>query len=475
MKIAIVGSGYVGSVAGACFAELGHDVTVIDSDARKVQALQNGQLPIHEQYLPELLARHAGKRLHFTTDLRGPVSQSAAVFIAVGTPPLESGEPDLSYVDSVVREIAGAIQNYTVIVEKSTVPALTSEWIRRTMRLHNRHETDFDVVSNPEFLREGTAVADFLYPDRIVIGSSTSRATELMKEIYQPIMDKSYRKNPFIPVVQSAPVVPDLIVTDPSSAELIKHASNAFLAMKISFINAVSNVCEAVRGNIEDVCKGIGTDSRIGQKFLRPGIGYGGSCFPKDVSAFRALSSKCGYEFSLLKDVEQINLTQQLRFVAKVKEALWTLRNKRIAALGLAYKGGTDDVRESPAIAIIERLLAEGCEVVAFDPAAKEKAREVLRSDRVQYADSAYEAMEDADALVILTDWDEFTKLDVGKMRDALRHPIVIDGRNLLKPDRMASEGFIYYSVGRSAVTLDHVAAAKQAASNGAQVVEAKK
>jgi len=449
MRIAVVGSGYVGLVAGACFAELGHDVILVDNDESKLAALQQGAVPIHEHFLPELLGRHRGSRLIFSADLRKAAEESAAIFIAVGTPPTEQGEADLSYVESVAREIAGAIRSYKVVVEKSTVPVYTNTWVRKVLLLNGAPGDRFDVASNPEFLREGTAVTDFLYPDRIVLGADTERCANLLRELYQPLTDGSYysRKNA-IPEPDNANTPPPVIVTSAKSAELIKHASNAFLAMKISFINAVATVCESVGADVRQVCEGIGSDSRIGRRFLRPGLGYGGSCFPKDLLAFRAVARDAGYEFRLLDEVMRINEDQRQRFLRKVRNALWTLKNKRLAVLGVAFKGGTDDIRESPAVCVVEALLREGAQVAVYDPAATERAREVL-GDKVSFVANPYDAASGADALLVLTDWEEFAAIDLERIHALLRYPIVIDGRNLYDPDAMATHGFFYYCVGR--------------------------
>ncbi len=449
MKIAVVGSGYVGLVAGACFADLGHDVILVDNDPKKLAALREGQVPIHENFLPELLQRHRGNRLTFSDDLGAAVRASAAIFIAVGTPPTEQGEADLSYVESVARSISSAINGYKVVVEKSTVPVYTSNWIRKIILRNATAPDEFDIASNPEFLREGTAVTDFLYPDRIVVGADNERCAAVLAEIYAPLTDGSYyRRQDAIPQPDRARIPPPLIVTTAKSAELIKHASNAFLAMKISFINAVASICEMVGGNVQQVCQGIGTDSRIGPRFLNPGIGYGGSCFPKDLMAFRSVARECGYEFRLLDEVMRINEDQRKRFIRTVRSALWTLRGKRLAVLGLAFKGGTDDVRESPAVLLVQSLLQEGCQISAYDPAANERAREIL-GEGIDYANNAYEAAKEADALLILTEWEEFASLDLRRLREALKYPIVIDGRNLYDPAVMAAQGFTYYSVGR--------------------------
>jgi UDPglucose 6-dehydrogenase len=455
MRIAVVGSGYVGLVAGACFADLGHEVVLVDNDVRKLAALKNGEVPIHEKFLPELFDRHRGHRLTFSDNLRESVRASVAIFIAVGTPPTERGEADLSYVESVAREITGAVDDYKVIIEKSTVPVYTSEWIRKIILRNGADPDSFDVASNPEFLREGTAVTDFLFPDRIVVGCDSERAAEVLREIYAPLTSGTYYRQPdAIPQPDRTSIPAPIIVTSTKSAELIKHASNAFLAMKISFINAVASMCESVGADVNQVCHGIGSDSRIGPRFLNPGIGYGGSCFPKDVLAFRAVARECGYDFRLLDEVMRINEDQRDRFVRKVRSALWTLRGKSLGVLGLAFKGGTDDIRESPAILILQLLLQEGCKITAYDPAAMERAQEVLHST-VKFANSSYEAAHGADALLILTEWEEFANLDLARLRDELKYPIVIDGRNLYDPEMMAANGFTYYSVGRAAARVE--------------------
>ena len=458
MQIAVVGSGYVGLVAGACFADLGHEVILVDNDAQKLAALQDGTVPIHEKFLPELLARHRGQRLTFSGDLAAAVRASAAIFIAVGTPPTDQGEADLSYVESVACEVARAIDGYKIVVEKSTVPVYTSNWVRTVMLRNGAAPDSFDVASNPEFLREGTAVTDFLYPDRIVLGSDSERCALRLQEIYEPLADGSYyRHQGSIPRPDLASIPPPVIVTSTKSAELIKHASNAYLALKISFINAVATICESVGADVQQVRQGIGSDSRIGPRFLNPGIGYGGSCFPKDLMAFRSVARDCGYDFRLLDEVIRINEEQRQRFLRKVRSALWTLRGKRLGVLGLAFKGGTDDIRESPAVLLVQTLLQEGCAIAAYDPAAMERAKEVFDA-RLELVNSPYEAAADADALLILTEWDEFASLDLDRLYSALKYPIVVDGRNLYDPNMMAARGFTYYSIGRQAAMPEHPA-----------------
>jgi UDPglucose 6-dehydrogenase len=451
IQIAVVGSGYVGLVAAICFAEMGHRVLCVDNDEQKVNALQSGATLIHEEHLPELLGRYRNREIRFTTDLAEATRESQAIFIAVGTPQSEDGDADLSYVEAVACEIARSLTKYTVIVEKSTVPVYTNEWIRQAMERNGAPREWFDVVSNPEFLREGTAVVDFLHPDRIVVGSDSARASAVLTAIYEPLTEGTYYDRADAIAGVCAPTAPPpLLLTSTKSAEIIKHASNAFLAMKISFINAVSNLCEATGANVEQVAHGIGLDSRIGPKFLRPGIGYGGSCFPKDVAAFRSVADQMGVDFSLLTEVEKINAEQKKRFLRKVRSALWTLRGKRLGVLGLAFKGETDDIRESPAIELVQMLQAAGCSIVAYDPAAMERSRAVLpEGSQMRYVDDAYAAAQEADALLILTDWAEFKAVDLPRLQETMRYPIVIDGRNMFDPAVMAEHGFTYLSVGR--------------------------
>ncbi len=453
MKICVVGSGYVGLVAAVCFAEMGHHVQCVDNDEARIKLLREGGVPIFEAHLPELLAKHRDRGVRFISGLGEAVAESEAIFIAVGTPQGDSGAADLSYVEAVVSQIARGIRDYKVVVEKSTVPVYTNDWIRRVLHRHGVDPLNFGVVSNPEFLREGTAISDFLHPDRIVVGANEERAADVLRRIYEPLTTGSYYARPdALPGSCSMQQPAPLLVTSAQTAELIKHASNAFLALKISFINAVSNLAEAVDADIEDIAAGMGLDTRIGPKFLHAGLGYGGSCFPKDVAAFHWVAQQRGVNFQLLREIRRINDTQREVFYNKVLAALWTLRGKRLAALGLAYKGGTDDVRESPALEIIRKLLKAGAQVTAYDPAAMERAQEVLPpGDSLRYAGYLYEAAANADAVLILTDWPQFAALDLVHLKQVMRFPIMIDGRNLYKPQTMIDHGFTYVSMGRPA------------------------
>ena len=453
VSICVIGSGYVGLVASVCFAEIGHRVICVDNDELKVKTLREGGVPIFELHLPELLAKHRGSNVTFTTDLGAAVEQSEVIFIAVGTPQGDTGAADLSYVEAVVSEIARSIDGYKVIVEKSTVPVYTNEWIRRVLSRYGVNPQSFDVVSNPEFLREGTAVMDFLHPDRIVVGANSERSAELLRSVYEPLTGGSYYAQPEALQGKCSAAEPaKLLVTSAQSAEIIKHASNSFLALKISFINAVANLAETVDADIEDIAAGMGMDSRIGPKFLNAGLGYGGSCFPKDVAAFHWVAQQRGVDFQLLEEVRKINETQRHVFLNKVRAALWTLRGKRLATLGLAFKGGTDDIRESPAIDVIRKLLEAGASVTAYDPAAMERSKEVLPpSEKLSYANGVYAAAADADAVLILTDWREFGEIDLVRLNQVVRFPIVIDGRNLYRPQKMLDHGFTYVSMGRPA------------------------
>lgn len=428
-NICVVGTGYVGLVTGTCLSEMGHRVICIDNDAKKIALLKKGVIPIYEPGLEQLVKKNQKrKRLAFSTDLGEGVKKSEIIFIAVGTPPRDDGSADLSYVENVACEIARTMRKYTLIVDKSTVPVETGEWVETTVRRNLRDAVEFDVASNPEFLREGSAVHDTFNPDRIVIGVKTKRAEKLLREIYEPI---------------KAPV----LVTDIKSAEIIKHASNSYLAMKISYINAIANICEKVGADIEKVADGMGMDKRIGRSFLNAGLGFGGFCFPKDLEAFLWISRKVGCEFNLLKDVKQINEGQKKVLIKKIEDALWNLEGKTIGVLGLAFKPETDDMRFAPSIDVIRTLQERGAKIRAFDPAAMKKAKSLL--PKIQYQKNMYEAVKGADCVVILTEWQVFKDADLGKFKRLMRHPIVIDGRNIFDPTRMRELGFIYKGMGR--------------------------
>ena len=434
MDLAIIGSGYVGLVTGACFADVGHNVICVDNDAQKIKQLQAGEVPIYEPGLGEIIHRNvSAHRLRFTGSIQEGVENSQIVFIAVPTPQQPDGDVDLSFLEKVAREIAGVLTDYRVIVDKSTVPVKTGEKVAESIKRYNRHGADFDVVSNPEFLREGCAVADLMNPDRIVIGAQSERAIDLMKKIYEPFM---------------API----LVTDISSAELIKHCANSFLALKISYINAVSTICETSGADVEKVADGIGMDHRIGRDFLNAGIGYGGSCFPKDIAAFITISERLGVPFTLLKEVQRINNSQKERFLKVIRETLWVLREKRIAVWGLTFKPDTDDLRSSVAIELVTHLLREGAHVIAYDPKGMQKARAIKAIADAEFASSALEAVNDAEALIIATEWNEFANVDLAVVKEKMRTPIVFDGRNLLDPETMGRLGFQYYSIGRASV-----------------------
>src|ERR1700720_1780298 len=435
MEISIIGSGYVGLVTGACFADVGHNVICVDNDEAKVKTLQAGRIPIYEPGLEEIIHRNvSARRLRFSSSIREGVDNSQIVFIAVPTPQLPNGDVDLSFIEKVSREIAGVLTAYRVIVDKSTVPVKTGERVAESIKRYNRHGAKFDVVSNPEFLREGCAVRDLMHPDRIVIGAQSERAVDLMKKVYEPFM---------------API----LVTDINSAELIKHAANSFLALKISYINAIASICAASGADIEKVADGIGMDHRIGRQFLNAGIGYGGSCFPKDVAAFIAISEQLGVPFNLLKEVQRINASQKERFLKLIRETLWVLREKKIAVWGLTFKPDTDDIRPSVAIDLVADMLREGAHVVAYDPKGMPKAGEIKTIADVKLASSALEAVAGAEALVIATEWGEFSNVDLAVVKEKMTTPIVFDGRNLFNPETMGQLGFHYYSIGRGNVT----------------------
>ena len=429
MKLTIIGTGYVGLVTGTCFAEVGHHVICVDSDANKVEMLRRGGIPIYEPGLEELVKKNgAAGRLSFTNSTAEGVEKSDVIFIAVPTPPQPDGSVDLSYIERVARDIAGAMTSYKIVVDKSTVPVKTGEKVAETIKRYCKAQVEFDVVSNPEFLREGFAVDDLMKPDRVVVGVRSPRPVAAMKQVYEPF---------------NAPI----IVTDINSAELIKHASNSFLALKISYINAVSILCEAAGANVQEVATGMGLDDRIGRRFLNAGIGFGGSCFPKDLSAFIKISEQVGYDFRLLKEVQNINAEQMERFIKKITETLWVLKDKKIAVLGLAFKQNTDDVRSSPAIDLCQRMLKEGATLRVHDPKAMDKARAVLPN--VTFVDDMNDVAQGCDAIVVATEWDEFKKLDLERSREALSAPIMFDGRNLFDPQEMEKLGWIYKSIGR--------------------------
>ena len=434
MDIAIVGSGYVGLVTGACFADVGHNVICVDNDEEKIKTLQAGRIPIYEPGLEEIVHRNvAAHRLHFSSSIREGVDKSHIIFIAVPTPPQPNGDVDLSFIEKVSREIADVLTDYRVIVDKSTVPVKTGERVAETIKRYNRHGAKFDVVSNPEFLREGCAIHDLMHPDRIVIGAQSRHAVDLMKKVYEPFM---------------APV----LVTGINSAELIKHAANSFLALKISYINAISAICDASGADVDKVADGIGMDRRIGRQFLNAGIGYGGSCFPKDVAAFIHISEQLGVPFTLLKEVQRINAGQKERFLKLIRDTLWVLREKKIAVWGLTFKPDTDDVRSSVAIELVDTMLREGAHVTVYDPKGMEKARELKAIADAKFAASALEAVDGAEALVIATEWNEFANVDFAAVKQRMTTPIVFDGRNLLNPETMGELGFHYHSIGRASV-----------------------
>ena len=419
----------MGLVTGTCFAEVGHDVICVDNDASKVELLRKGGIPIYEPGLDDLVRKNVDAgRLTFTTSTAEGVDKSDVIFIAVPTPPLPDGAVDLSFIEKVAREIAAAMTSYKIVVDKSTVPVRTGDKVAETIKRYCKAKVEFDVVSNPEFLREGFAVEDLMKPDRIVIGVKSQRPVPAMKEVYAPF---------------KAPI----IATDINSAELIKHASNSFLALKISYINAISIICEATGANVMEVAGGMGMDERIGRRFLNPSLGFGGSCFPKDLSAFIKISEQVGYSFGLLKEVQRINDEQMARFIKKICDTLWVLKDKTIGVLGLAFKQNTDDVRMSPAIDLCLRLQKEGAALRVYDPKAMDKARGVLQD--VTFVEDMNAVAEGCDALIVATEWDEFKKLDLDRARKTMTHPIMFDGRNLFDPEEMERLGFIYKSIGR--------------------------
>jgi UDPglucose 6-dehydrogenase len=433
VNICVVGTGYVGLVTGAVFADLGNDVVCVDKLRAKIDSLKAGRMPIYEPGLEEMVARNVDDgRLTFTTDLPAGVRQSEVIFIAVGTPPRETGETDLSHVEAVAAEIGRTMDRYKVVVNKSTVPVGTGELVREVVARHQPTPIEFDVVSNPEFLREGSAIEDTLRPDRIVIGALSQPAAMRLVELY-------------------APLERPMIITDLPSAEVIKYASNAFLAAKISFINAIANVCEAAGADVTQVMKGMGLDDRIGAAFLQAGLGYGGSCFPKDVDSLIHTAGRLGYDFRLLKSVVDINRERAPRLVETIRKVLSPLDGKTVAVLGLAFKPNTDDMREAKSIEVIEQLQAAGATVRAYDPVATDNARALLPAG-VTYSASPYEAAQDADAVVLVTEWNEFKFINLERLRRVLRRRVIFDGRNIWEPERMRRLGFEYYSIGRKPV-----------------------
>ncbi|MCX5668075.1 MAG: UDP-glucose/GDP-mannose dehydrogenase family protein [Candidatus Omnitrophica bacterium] len=430
MRICVIGSGYVGLVTGSCFADLGNDVICVDNDKSKVAALKKGTIPIYEPGLKELVKRNVKEgRLSFTGSLQDAVKKSEIIFVCVPTPPRDNGDADLTYVETVSKEIALSLSSYKLIVEKSTVPVNTGEWVERTINVHNKRKIEFDVASNPEFLKEGSAIKDFMNPDRIVIGVKSKRAADILTKLYKPL---------------KAPIV----VTDIKSAEIIKHASNSFLATKISFINSIANICEKVGADVVDVARGMGLDKRISKDFLSAGIGFGGSCFPKDLAAFVHIAEKIGYDFGILKEVQKVNDHQKRSVIKRIEELLWNLPKKTVGVLGLSFKPGTDDLREAPSLEIIEMLKTEGVYVKAFDPVAMGKAKKTL-GEGVKFCKDAYEAAKESDCLLIVTEWNEFKKLDFKRIKKLMRQPIIVDGRNIYDPAQMKRLGFKYVGIGR--------------------------
>jgi UDPglucose 6-dehydrogenase len=433
MKIAVVGTGYVGLVVGACLAENGNDVICVDKDEIKIRTLEGGKMPIYEPGLEEMVRRNHGiERLVFSTDLPGAVRTSEIIFIAVGTPQGEDGSADLQHVLAVARDVGRAMNKYTVVVDKSTVPVGTANTVRSTIGEHTKQA--FSVVSNPEFLKQGAAIEDFMKPDRVVIGieDQDERAAAAMTELYGPFTRTG------------APIM----IMSTASAELSKYAANSMLATKISFMNEVANMCEAVGADVDQVRKAIGADRRIGTSFLFPGVGYGGSCFPKDVKALLKSAADKGYDFKILKAVEEVNTAQKERLVAKMEQHFTSMAGRAIALWGLAFKPRTDDMREAPAIPIIERLLARGVKVKAYDPAAAPVARGLFGA-RIELCDKSYEALKGADALAVVTEWNEFREPDFAKMQSLMKAPVVFDGRNIYSPEHMRALGFTYFSIGR--------------------------
>jgi UDPglucose 6-dehydrogenase len=451
LRIAVVGCGYVGLVTGACLAEAGHDVICTDIDQDRIAQLQAGKVPIYEQHLDKILASASARgKISYTADAAEAIRKGDAIFICVGTPPKENGEADLSAIDHVARQIALEAQSPKLVVEKSTVPARTGLELRRALNAYSRNgDLTFRVASNPEFLREGTAVEDFFHPDRIVVGVEEESAAADLREIYRPILERTFR----CPVHEGAcPAVAPatLLVTTINSAELIKHASNSFLALKISYANVIADLCEQIGADVQEVTHAMGLDPRIGGKFLSAGLGFGGFCFPKDLQAFVHLAGTVGVDFDILKAAERVNKQRVQRFVAKVHKALWVLKGKRVAVLGLAFKANTDDVRYSPALEVVQAMLNEGADVHASDPVAIARAQSVLPD--VSYHQDPYAALRGAEAALVCTEWDQYRNLDWERAGNLMARRLVIDGRNLYSPERMRDLGFEYFSFGRESV-----------------------
>ena len=433
MKIGVIGTGYVGLVTAVCLADLGHDVVGTDVVADKIDKASRGISHIYEPGLEELLKANLKKgNLNFTADLDKAIQSSDVLFVSVNTPQKEDGSADMTFVESVSRTIADNLNDYKVVVEKSTVPVKTSMWIKKTITSCKKKDVDFDVASNPEFLREGSAVSDFLNPDRIIIGVETEKARDILVKIYEKFKDR-------------------ILVTNIDTAEIIKHASNSYLALKISYINLIAELCEKTDADVNQVAKGMGFDPRIGSQFLRAGLGYGGSCFPKDIRALTKIGEDLGVNMNLLREADRVNLERIDSFVEKTKKALWILKDKKIAVLGLAFKPETDDIREASSIKIIKKLLGEGSHLSLYDPRAMENMREIFPEEppQISYVKSPYEAVKEANALLIITEWDEFKELDLKKIKEVMDNPIIIDGRNVYDPSEVRELGFEYYSIGR--------------------------
>jgi UDPglucose 6-dehydrogenase len=444
LKISVIGAGYVGLTTAACLAQIGHEVFCSESDSEKLQKLQDGGMPLFEPNLESIIARarQSGRLKFGSTDQA--IDEGKAIFICVGTPPLANGDADLSAIEALARVIAKRAEGYRLIVEKSTVPVQTGMQLRKHLSVHATRRLDYDVASNPEFLREGSSAEDFLHPDRIVVGVESERAADLLREIYDPIIHQTFT----CPIHSACPSrrQAHFLVTDTNSAELIKHASNSFLAMKISFINMVSDLCEAAGADISKVAEGIGMDPRIGASFLQPGIGFGGFCFPKDLQAFVRIADKFGCNFALLKEVERINQARIGQIVEKIRKELWVLRGKKISVWGLAFKPNTDDVRFAPSLLIVRRLLAEGATVQAYDPQAMEKARKEV--PEAVYCEDVYASAKGSDAIVLLTEWEEFQNVDWKRISALVERQLIIDGRNALSRDQVTSQGFQYIGIG---------------------------